>query len=71
MHDVLISGNSIAGPTLAYWLSRHGFKVTLLEKATAPRLGGQAIDVRGVALTVIDRMGLLNDARALRRATQH
>lgn len=37
-----------------------------MEKAATPRPGGQAIDVRGVALDVLSRMGLLSDARAMR-----
>ncbi|MFB8754681.1 FAD-dependent monooxygenase [Streptomyces nigra] len=56
---VLISGASIAGPTLAYWLDRYGFEVTVLEKAAAVRGGGYAIDIRGTAREVVDRMGLL------------
>ncbi|OZM77855.1 FAD-dependent monooxygenase [Pseudonocardia sp. MH-G8] len=56
---VLISGASIAGPTLAYWLDRHGFKVTVVEKATHLRGGGYAIDIRGTARDVVERMGLL------------
>jgi len=35
-----------------------------VERAPAPRAGGQAIDVRGAALEVIDRMGLLAEVRA-------
>ncbi|MFE7895637.1 FAD-dependent monooxygenase [Streptomyces sp. NPDC057412] len=56
---VLISGASIAGPTLAYWLDRYGFEVTVLEEAAAVRGGGYAIDIRGTAREVVDRMGLL------------
>ncbi|GHE31220.1 MULTISPECIES: FAD-dependent monooxygenase [Streptomyces] len=56
---VLVSGASIAGPALAYWLDRYGFEVTVLEKAAAVRGGGYAIDVRGTAREVVDRMGLL------------
>lgn len=66
MQNVLISGASIAGPALAYWLRRAGFAVTVVERAPAPRPGGQAIDVRGPALVVLDKMGLLDEARALR-----
>jgi 2-polyprenyl-6-methoxyphenol hydroxylase-like FAD-dependent oxidoreductase len=66
MPNVLISGASIAGPTLAFWLARGGFDVTVVERAPAPRPGGQAIDVRGPALTVIDRMGLLDRVASLR-----
>lgn len=34
---VLVSGASIAGPALAYWLHRAGFAVTVVERAGAPR----------------------------------
>ncbi|MBW7459332.1 NAD(P)-binding protein, partial [Paenibacillus sepulcri] len=44
---VLISGASIAGPTLAYWLSKYGFDVTVVERAETIRGGGYPIDVRG------------------------
>ncbi|MCC3765598.1 FAD-dependent monooxygenase [Glycomyces sp. TRM65418] len=57
---VLISGASIAGPALAYWLHRHGFAVTVVEKASAPRGGGYPIDVRGTAVAVASRMGILS-----------
>ncbi|HLL65787.1 MAG TPA: FAD-dependent monooxygenase [Micromonosporaceae bacterium] len=66
MKTVLISGAGVAGPTLAYWLHRRGFAPTVLERAPAMRAGGQAVDVRGVSLDVIDRMGLLNDVRRVR-----
>ncbi|MEU0955025.1 FAD-dependent monooxygenase [Streptomyces niveus] len=55
----LISGASIAGPALAYWLNRYGFAVTVVEKAGALRDGGYPIDVRGTALEVVRRMGIL------------
>ena len=58
---VLISGASVAGTTLAYWLVRQGYSVTVVERHPGLRRGGQAIDVRGPALTVLDRMGLLAD----------
>ncbi|MBZ5712235.1 FAD-dependent monooxygenase [Nannocystis pusilla] len=60
---ILISGASIAGPALAYWLRRHGFHPTVVERAPAIRGGGQAIDVRGAALDVVERMGLLAQVR--------
>ncbi|GIG61543.1 hypothetical protein Lfu02_59150 [Longispora fulva] len=62
--SVLISGASVGGPALAYWLTRYGFSVTIVERAPALRPGGQAIDVRGPALEVAERMGLLADLRA-------
>ncbi|MGX1806764.1 FAD-dependent monooxygenase [Nocardia sp. NPDC055321] len=62
---VLISGASVAGPALAYWLHRYGFDVTVVEQAPAPRAGGQAIDFTGhTHMTVLERMGILDDLRA-------
>ncbi|MDF3292776.1 FAD-dependent monooxygenase [Streptomyces silvisoli] len=66
MKTVLISGGSIAGPALAHQLGRYGFRTTLVEKAPAPREGGQAVDFRGTAhLTVLERMGILDEIRRL------
>lgn len=60
---VLVSGASIAGPALAYWLRRHGFAVTIVETGDGLRPGGQAIDVRGVAREVVERMGIMPEVR--------
>ncbi|MDC0769166.1 FAD-dependent monooxygenase [Streptomyces sp. HD] len=56
---VLISGAGIAGPALAFWLHRYGYSVTVVEKAPALRSGGYPIDIRGTALEVVRRMGIL------------
>src|SRR4051794_21903124 len=63
--SVLISGAGIAGPALASWLTRRGIAVTVVERALAPRPGGQAVDLRGAGRTVADRMGLLGEIRAV------
>ncbi|PSL52577.1 2-polyprenyl-6-methoxyphenol hydroxylase-like FAD-dependent oxidoreductase [Saccharothrix carnea] len=63
---VLISGASVAGPALAYWLARHGFEPTVVEIAPALRGGGAAVDFRGEThLTVLERMGVLDRLREL------
>src|SRR5262245_17916596 len=67
--NILISGASIAGPTLAYWLRRYGFNPTVVERAPAPRLGGQAIDLRWTARQVAERMGILDDVRQAHTGT--
>jgi 2-polyprenyl-6-methoxyphenol hydroxylase-like FAD-dependent oxidoreductase len=64
MRTVLISGASVAGLSLAYWLRHHGFQPTLVERAPTVRSGGQAIDVRGTAREVVARMGILDTIRA-------
>jgi 2-polyprenyl-6-methoxyphenol hydroxylase-like FAD-dependent oxidoreductase len=56
--SVLISGIGIAGPTLAYWLSRYGYSTTLIESAPALRKGGYVIDFWGLGYEVATRMGL-------------
>ena len=60
---VLISGAGIAGPTLAYWLLRYGFQVTMIEKAPALRTGGYVIDFWGTGYDVAERMGLIPEIR--------
>ena len=66
--NVLISGASVAGPALAYWLNRHGMRATIVERATTVRPGGMAVDFRGTAMRVLDQMGILDELRA--HATQ-
>ncbi|MGV9303781.1 MULTISPECIES: FAD-dependent monooxygenase [unclassified Nonomuraea] len=67
---VLISGASIAGTTLAYWLHRHGFTPTVVERAPEIRAGGYKIDIRGAALEVVAHMGLLDEIRRERTDVQ-
>ncbi|WP_035869750.1 FAD-dependent monooxygenase [Kitasatospora cheerisanensis] len=63
--DILVSGGGIAGPALAYWLRKSGFRPVVVERAPAPRPGGQSVDLRGAGRTVIERMGLLDQVREL------
>jgi 2-polyprenyl-6-methoxyphenol hydroxylase-like FAD-dependent oxidoreductase len=59
---ILISGASVAGPALALWLARYGATVTVVEKASALRPGGQAVDFKGAThREVLDRMGILDE----------
>lgn len=66
VRTVLVSGASIAGPALAWWLIRHGFEPTLVERSSGPRPGGHAVDVRGAALGVLRAMGLETSTRERR-----
>ncbi len=56
---ILISGAGIAGTCLAYWLHRHGFEPTIVERAPRLRTGGYVIDFWGAGFEVADRMGLV------------
>ncbi|WP_112134493.1 FAD-dependent monooxygenase [Glycomyces dulcitolivorans] len=64
VQNVLISGASIAGPALAHWLERRGIRAVVVEKASSRRTGGYTIDLRGKAIDVAERMGVLDGVRA-------
>jgi 2-polyprenyl-6-methoxyphenol hydroxylase-like FAD-dependent oxidoreductase len=59
--SVLISGAGIAGPTLAYWLHKSGFKPTVIERAPSLRTDGYVIDFWGNGYDIAERMGLSGD----------
>jgi 2-polyprenyl-6-methoxyphenol hydroxylase-like FAD-dependent oxidoreductase len=64
----LISGASVAGPVLAYWLHRHGFTPTVIERTPEVRMGGggHAVDLFGPAVDVMEWMGVLPEVRDCR-----
>lgn len=68
---VLISGASIAGPVLAYWLTHRGFEVTVVERAPQLRkTGGHAIDLFGPAMEIAEKMGVLDAVMAHATGTE-
>jgi 2-polyprenyl-6-methoxyphenol hydroxylase-like FAD-dependent oxidoreductase len=64
MRQALISGAGIAGATTAYWLAKAGFQVTVAEQARDIRSSGSPVDVRGAAVEVAERMGVMAQIRA-------
>jgi 2-polyprenyl-6-methoxyphenol hydroxylase-like FAD-dependent oxidoreductase len=63
MTTVLISGAGIAGPALAFWLTKSSYRVTIVELAEGIRPGGQTVDLRGAGGDVVERMGLIDQMR--------
>jgi 2-polyprenyl-6-methoxyphenol hydroxylase-like FAD-dependent oxidoreductase len=61
--EVLICGGGIAGPALAGCLHKHGFRVTVVERAPAPRPGGQTVDLRGAGREVVEWLGWMDRVR--------
>ena len=56
---VAINGAGIAGTALAFWLSRLGHEVLLVERAPALRTGGFVLNLWGIGYDALERMGLL------------
>ncbi|KAI6089620.1 hypothetical protein F4821DRAFT_230552 [Hypoxylon rubiginosum] len=61
---VLIVGGGIAGPALAYWLSRIGAEITLIERSPEVRASGQQLDLRGQGVPMMKKMGIEAAVRA-------
>ena len=67
---ILISGASISGPVLAYWLARYGFDATVVERApTLRKTGGHAVDLFRPSMEISAKMGVLPRIEALATGT--
>ncbi|KFY20138.1 hypothetical protein V491_03955 [Pseudogymnoascus sp. VKM F-3775] len=61
---ILISGAGIAGNAVAFWLSKLGHDVTIVERFPGLRITGLQIDLRSHGIEVLKRMGLDEAFRA-------
>ncbi len=59
MPSVVISGAGVAGLAAAWWLSRAGWTVTVVERAADLRTGGYMMSLSGPGHAAAARMGLL------------
>ncbi|MBC3917139.1 FAD-dependent monooxygenase [Undibacterium sp. CY18W] len=60
---ILVSGAGIGGLCAAWWLSRSGYAVTIVEQAATLRDEGYMLSISGAGRRVIEEMGLLPDLR--------
>ncbi|WP_214324864.1 FAD-dependent monooxygenase [Nonomuraea sediminis] len=60
---VLVAGGGIAGQALAFWLTRGGHRVTVVERFPVLRATGAQVDLRGQGIEAVERMGLLDAVR--------
>ncbi|WP_328661197.1 FAD-dependent monooxygenase [Streptomyces sp. NBC_00334] len=60
---ILVAGGGITGHALAFWLTRDGHRVTVVERFPAPRAAGAQVDLRGQGIEAVARMGLLETVR--------
>ncbi|WP_055564578.1 FAD-dependent monooxygenase [Streptomyces atriruber] len=60
---VLVAGGGVAGQALAFWLTRGGHRVTVVERFPALRASGAQVDLRGQGIEAVQRMELLEAVR--------
>ncbi|MEU6824924.1 FAD-dependent monooxygenase [Streptomyces atriruber] len=60
---VLVAGGGVAGQALAFWLTRGGHRVTVVERFPALRASGAQVDLRGQGIEAVERMELLEAVR--------
>jgi 2-polyprenyl-6-methoxyphenol hydroxylase-like FAD-dependent oxidoreductase len=65
---VLIIGGGVSGAALAYWLSRIGANVTIIERSPQMRATGQQVDLRGPGVAMVIKTGI---EAAVRGAAVH
>ncbi len=63
---ILVSGAGMAGLSCGVTLGDSGHDVTIVERAIHLRVNGSPIDIRGDALQVAAKMGVLDEIRARR-----
>ena len=65
---ILVCGAGIAGSTVAYWLAKNGFEVSVIERSPAKQGAGQGIDIEGPGLEIVKMMGIFDELQ--RRTTK-
>lgn len=65
MREVLVSGAGIAGLTVAYWLAKNGWKVTVIEKAKTERTEGYMMDFYGEGWDVAEKMRITDEIKSI------
>lgn len=61
---VLISGASFAGLSTAYWMTKLGYQVTIVEAAGSIKKGGTPVNIMGRTIDTMKRMGLFEQVVA-------
>jgi 2-polyprenyl-6-methoxyphenol hydroxylase-like FAD-dependent oxidoreductase len=64
--NILISGAGVAGLSQALNLCAGGYRVTVIERSGHFRVNGSPIDIRGDALGIAEKMGLIEPIREQR-----
>lgn len=57
---ILISGASFAGLSVAYWMNKFGYQVTIVEIAPSLKKGGTPVNILGKTIDIVKRMGIFD-----------
>ena len=60
---VLVSGASFAGLTTAFWMSRLGYRVTVVEFGKGLKKGGSPVDIKEGTVEIMRRMGMFEEVQ--------
>jgi len=63
---VLVSGASFAGLSTAYWMTKLGYKVTVVEIAAGLKMGGTPVNIEGRTVDTVKRMGIFGQVKSHR-----
>lgn len=61
---ILIVGAGIGGSAIAFWLSKLGHDVTVVERSSIDHVNGLQLDLRGQGITAMRRMGIDAEIKA-------
>jgi len=64
--NVLVSGASFAGLTVAYWMHKRGYSVTVVETGGHLKMGGTPVDIKDRTVDIVKRMGLYDQIKTHR-----
>ena len=62
--NVLVSGASFAGLTIAYWLNKQGYNVTIIELGKDLKKGGTPVDIVDNTIDIVKRMNIFDQVQA-------
>jgi 2-polyprenyl-6-methoxyphenol hydroxylase-like FAD-dependent oxidoreductase len=65
-NGVLVCGASFAGLATAFWMTRLGYKVTVVEIAFGLKRGGTPVDIEANTIEIVKRMGLFDQIQSKR-----
>jgi 2-polyprenyl-6-methoxyphenol hydroxylase-like FAD-dependent oxidoreductase len=63
---VLVSGAGFAGLSIAYWMNKLGYKVTVVEIGNHLKMGGTPVNIEENTVDIVKRMGLFERIKSNR-----